>query len=170
MNHPPWEEHDCSATGTIGRSGLKGWAAVDVLRSAGVPISADIMSKIFPGAGGGKKAESTKPPSMKAVKPKAGEKPGVLALVCELLTSTKKTGELDKLGGVGTKLLQLPKGKLWQVTLVVNSERPNLTYTCILPANLGLPKESKNKMVFAQMEAKTAGDHALWLITEIQLI
>jgi hypothetical protein len=170
MNHPPWEEHDCSATGTLGRSGLKGWAAVDVLRSAGVPISADIMSKVFPGAEGGKKPAAPSPPAMTAVKPKAGQKVTVLALVGNLLTSTKKTDELGKLGGVGAKLLQLPKGKLWQITLIVNSVRPNLSYTCVLPENLALPKDAKSKMVFAELAAKVAGDHAYWLITEIQLI
>jgi hypothetical protein len=170
MNHPPWDEHDCSATGTLGRSGLKGWAAVDVLRSAGVPISADIMSRVFPGAEVGKKAAPLPAASMKAVKPKAGQKIRVLAMVRDLLTSTKKIAELGGLGEVGAKFLQLPKGKLWQVTLIVNSERPNLSYTCILPESIGLLKSSKDKMVFAQLDAKVAGDHAHWLVTEIQLI
>ena len=170
MNHPPWDDHDCSATGTLGRSGLKGWAAVDVLRSNGVPINAEIMSKIFPGADASKKKPAPPAASMKAVKPKADQKIGVLALVRDLLTSTKKIAELGGLGEVGAKLLQLPKGKLWQVTLIVNSERPNLSYTCILPEGIGLSKNSKNKMVFAQLEARVAGDHAHWLITEIDLI
>lgn len=71
---------------------------------------------------------------------------------------------------MGAKLLLLPKGKLWQVTLTVNSERPNLSYTCILPEGLGLSKNLKDKMVFAQLQARVAGDHAHWLITEIQRI
>jgi hypothetical protein len=169
MNRPPWDEHDCSATGTLGRSGLKGWAAVDVLRSNGVPINADIMAKVFPRPEG-KKATAPEAVSMKAVKPKTGQKIGILAVVRNLLTTTKKIAGLGELGEMGAKLLQLPKGRLWQVTLVVNGERPNLSYTCILPAALGLAKDAKDKIVFAQLEAKVAADHAHWLVTEIQVI
>ena len=35
---------------------------------------------------------------------------------------------------------------------------------------LGLARDAKNKMVFAQLEARIAGPHAVWLVTEIQLI
>jgi len=107
---------------------------------------------------------------MAAVQPKAGKKIDLVAIVRELLTDTKKTEQLNALGDLGTKLLKLPKGGLWQLTLVVNSERPNLTYTCILPARIGLPKDAKNKMVFAQIEAKVVGAYAIWLVTEIQLV
>lgn len=169
-NRPPWDEHDCSTTGTLGRSGLKGWAAIDVLRSAGVPISPDIMSKVFDSPTPKRSSAGTKP-SIKAIKPKNGHKIGILALVSDLITrTTKKTDVLDDLGGIGSKVLQLPKGKLWQATLVVNSEQPNLSYTCVLPADLGLPKDAKNKMVFAQLQGKASGGYALWLITEIALI
>jgi hypothetical protein len=90
--------------------------------------------------------------------------------VRDLLTGSKKIAGLAELGEVGVKLLQLPKGRLWQVTLVVNKERPNLSYTCILPAAVSLAKDAKDKMVFARLEAKVAGDHAHWLVTEIQVI
>jgi hypothetical protein len=171
MNCPPWDEHDCSATGTLGRSGLKGWAAVDVLRANGIPINADIMSKVFPAGGAPKKKSATSlVPAVKAMKPQAGKKLGVLALLSALLTNTKRTDQLGSLGEVGAKLLQLPKGKLWQATLLVNSERPNLSYTCVVAASLGLPKDANNKIVFAELEAKVVGEYAIWLITEIQFL
>ena len=73
--------------------------------------------------------------------------------------------------------MQLPSGNGAAVfypgsrlTLVVNSERPNLSYTCILPAELGVPESAKNKMVFAKLEAKVAGTHSLWLVTSIELV
>lgn len=78
----------------------------------------------------------------------------------DLLTGSKKIAGLVELGEVDAKPLQLPMGKLWQVTLVVSKERPNLSYACILPAAVGLAKDAKDKMVFAQLEAKVAGDHA----------
>ena len=157
MNHPPWEDHDCSVTGTIGRSGLQGWNAVDALRSNGVPINSDIMSKVFPADQRGQKGASPPSASMRAVKPKAGHKVEILALVRDLRVTTKTISALNDLSDVGAKLLKLPKGPLWQATLVVNSERPNLSYTCVLPASVGLPKTAKDKMVFAQIEARIAG-------------
>jgi hypothetical protein len=166
---PPWPEHDCSSGG-IGGSGLSGWAAVDVLRANGIPIDANIMAKVFSAKLRPGKAGAPPPESMAAIQPEAGKKIDLVAVVRELLTDTKKTDRLNALGDVGAKLLKLPKGDLWQLTLVVNSERPNLTYTCILPARLGLSKDAKNKMVFAQIEAKVVGAYAIWLITEIQLV
>ena len=137
---------------------MSGWAAVDVLRANGIPIDANIMAKVFPAKlRSGKVGASPPPESMTAIQPKAGKKINFVAIVRELLTDTKKTDRLNALGDVGAKLLKLPKGDLWQLTLVVNSERPNLTYTCILPARLGLPRNAKNKMVFAQIEAKVVG-------------
>jgi hypothetical protein len=167
---PPWPEHDCSSGG-IGGSGLSGWAAVDVLRANGIPIDANIMAKVFPAKlRSGKAGASPPTDSMEAMQPEAGKKIDLVAVARELLTDTKKTDRLNALGDIGAKLLKLPKGDLWQLTLVVNSERPNLTYTCILPARLGLPKDAKNKMVFAHIEAKVAGAYAIWLVTEIQLV
>lgn len=167
---PPWPEHDYSSGG-IGGSGLSGWAAIDVLRANGIAIDADIMAKVFPPKASSRRGGVSPPPeSMAAVQPKAGKKIDLVAIVRELLTDTKKTEQLNALGDLGTKLLKLPKGGLWQLTLVVNSERPNLTYTCILPARIGLPKDAKNKMVFAQIEAKVVGAYAIWLVTEIQLV
>jgi hypothetical protein len=150
---------------------LSGWAAVDVLRANGVPIDANIMAKVFPAKlRSGKAGASPPSESMAAMEPDAGKTIDLVAIVRELLTDTKKTDRLKALCDLGTKLLRLPKGHLWQLTLVVNSERPNLTYTCILPARLGLPKDAKNKMVFAQIEAKVVGEYAIWLVTEIQLV
>jgi hypothetical protein len=141
---------------------LSGWAAVDVLRANGVPIDANIMAKVFPAKlRSGKVGAPPPSESMTAMHPEAGKKIDLVAIVRELLTDTKKTDRLNALGDLGTKLLKLPKGDLWQLTLVVNSKRPNLTYTCILPARLGLPKDAKNKMVFAQIEAKVVGAYPL---------
>jgi hypothetical protein len=167
---PPWPEHDCGSGG-IGGSGLKGWEAVDVLRANGVTISADILDKIFPVAERSSKNPKSPPPeSIIAVQPIAGANLTFLAVVRELLTDTKRTAELNSLGAVGARILRLPKGDLWQITLVVNNERPNKTYTCILPAGLGVARDAKNKIVFAQLEARIAGAHAHWLVTDIRLL
>ena len=71
------------------------------------------------------------PEQIKAVEPKANEQATLLAVVRDLFPETKRTKSLKNLGELGAKLLRLPKGSLWQATLVVNSERPNLTYTCL---------------------------------------
>ncbi len=165
---PPWPEHTCS--GGIGGSGLSGWAAVDVLRANGVPIVASILDKVFPPSATKRTSKLAATEETKAIKPVGGEQRSLLAMVRDLMTETKRTERLGALGDVGTKLLRLPKGPLWQVTLVVNSERPNLTYTCILPQRLGLPKNAKDKLIFAQIEGRVAGEHAIWLVTDARVI
>lgn len=162
---PPWEEHDCSTTGTLGRSGLKGWDAVDVLRANSVGISPKVIGLVFP-----KNTEpqqvATTPTSLVAVGPKAGQRKDILASVREVLSDTHKIQALKSMGGMGAKLLGLPRGNLLQITLVTSLS----SYTCILPAGLGVSKESRNKMVFAHLEAKVGGSHAIWLITDVKLV
>lgn len=90
-NRPPWDQHDCSATGTLGRSGLEGWAAVDILRSHGAPISAEILSKIFPNTQSGTKKAGQRTLQTRAVQPAVGQKASIIAVVRDLLINTKKT-------------------------------------------------------------------------------
>jgi len=151
---------------------LSGWVAVDVLRANGVPIDPSIMQKAFPPPEISNAKATKAPPSenMKAVHPTAGEQIAVLAVIRDLFAETNRTERLKSLDALGEKLLRLPKGPLWQSTLVVNSERPNLTYTCIVPERLGLPRGAKNKMCFARLEARAVGGHAIWLATDIRLV
>jgi hypothetical protein len=129
------------------------------------------LDKVFPPSATKKQTPKSAPPEdVKAVKPIGGEQRSLLAIVRDLMTETKRTERLRALGGVGTGLLRLPKGLLWQVTLVVNGERPNLTYTCILPQRLGLTKNAKDKMIFAQIEGRVAGEHAIWLVTDARVL
>jgi hypothetical protein len=128
------------------------------------------LDKVFPPSGTKKRTPQRVLQDIKAINPVGGEKCSLLAVVRELLSRTNQTERVRTLGGVGAKFLRLPKGPFWQVTLVVNSERPNLTYTCILPQRLGLPKDAKNKMVFAQIQGRVAGEHAIWLVTDIRLL
>jgi hypothetical protein len=167
---PPWPEHDCRTSGSLGGSGLSGWAAVDVLRAHGVPIDAGIRAKVFAKKPSTTRAAATAVDETKAIEPASGQKVGLLAVVRDLLTDTKRTSRLNSLGAVGSRMLRLPGGTLWQLTLVANSERPNRSYTCVIPASLELARDARNKMVFAQLEARIAGPHAVWLVTEIQLI
>jgi hypothetical protein len=127
------------------------------------------MGLLFPGHSK-KRRPDPQPAPIKRIGPKSGQSLNLLAVVREISRATKRTVELDLLSGLGAKLFNLPKGKLWQVTLIVNNERPNLSYTCVLPASLGLSESAKHKMVFAKLEAKVAGDHSLWLVTSIELV
>jgi hypothetical protein len=163
----PWPEHCCRG---IGGSGLSGWLAVDVLRANGVAIERTVMRKVFPPAEIKKPCEAPPVENMKAVQPTAGEQVTLLAVVRDLFTETKRTEWLNSLGALGASFLHLPRGRLWQATLVVNSESTNLTYTCIVPERLGLPRDAENKMVFARLEAQVAGAHAIWLATDIRLV
>jgi hypothetical protein len=171
----PWPKHDCGGGGGgggIGGSGLNGWVAADILRANGVSIDQRIMQTLFPSSiAKGAKSKAPPPPKpMTAVQPSAGEQIALLAVIRGLLTGTNRTERLSSLGALGAKLLRLPKGRLWQVTLVVNSVHPNLAYTCIVPERLGLPRDAKNKMAFASLDARVAGDYAIWLATDIRLV
>lgn len=165
----PWPVHDCTNHKGIGGSGLSGWTAVDVLRANGVTISPDILAKIFPGRT--RQTRGNAPPDIKAIKPTPKEKTtSLLAVVRDLYSGTKKTAELEAISNIGAKLLGIPKGGLSQVTLIVNSERPNLSYTCIVPETVCSPKNLLNKIVFAELEPKIAGGYAIWLATEMRVI
>jgi hypothetical protein len=140
------------------------------LRANGVPIVPSILDKVFPASARKKPTPQLASDDIKAVKPVGGARRFLLAIVRELLTETNRTERVTALGPVGAKLLHLPRDPLGQVTLIVNSRRPSLTYTCILPQRLGLPKSAKNKMVFAQIEGRVAGVHAIWLVIEIRVL
>jgi hypothetical protein len=136
----------------------------------GFPIYESILNKIFLKESNKQQALKSASNDIKAVTPKPRARRTFLAVVRELYTETNRTEVIGALGGVGAKLLNLPQGPLWQVTLVNNGKLPNLSYTCILPARLGLPKSAKNKMVFAQIEGRVAGDYRIWLVTDIHVL
>jgi len=129
-----------------------------------------ILDKVFKEPRGTKSTSRAAVDDLKAVGPKEGEKLSVLALLRDTHSATKRTAKVAALSDVGAKLLSLPKGKMWQATLVANDRRPNLGYTCLIPERLGLPKSAKDKMVFATMEGHVAGDHAIWLVTDIRVV
>jgi hypothetical protein len=169
---PPWDKHDCrsgSGGGGIGGSGLSGWAAVDALRAAGAPISASVMDRIFPGARG--RGRAAEPPPIQRVDPLPGPPRTLLALVKEVGAATRRTDEIEALSAIGRQMLGLDKkAKYLQVNLLVNSERPNLSYTCVMPEPLADAAASRNRMVMAQITPRLAGRFAVWLVTELHLL
>jgi hypothetical protein len=156
---PPWQEHDCS--GGIGGSGFSGWAAVDVLRSRGIPITRSVLNKVFPRTATGKATAAFASEEIGAVKPKAGICVSLLAVLRDVRADTTRIRRVTDLGDLGAKFLNLPKGSFEQITLVDNRSRPNGSYTCILPQRLGLPKSAKNRLVFAEIEGRGAGESAV---------
>jgi hypothetical protein len=165
---PPWQEHD--HTGGIGGSGYSHWQAVDVLRSLGVPIVQSVLDKIFPKAEQKQEAQKSASNNIKAVAPKFGVRRSLLAVVREFYQQTNRTERMKALGGLGTRLLKLPPGPVGQITLVNNGTQPNLSYTCILPSVLGLAKNAKNKMVFAEIEGRGVRGNSIWIVTDIRVI
>lgn len=164
---PPWREHDCRSG--IGGSGYLGWQAVDVLRSKGIPIVESVLDKIFPNAKNPRDALKAASTDIRAVAPKRVKR-SLLAVVRELYDQTNRTERMKLLSGLGREFLKLPPGAFGQITLVKNGTIPNLSYTCILPAILGLPKAAKNKMVFAEIEGRGLPRHAIWIVTDIRVI
>src|ERR1700722_4808929 len=104
-NRPPWQEHECHSG--IGGSGYSGWQAVDVVRSMGFPIYENVLDKIFPKPGNKKQAQKSAAKDIKKVPPKLRVHRTFLAVVRELQTETNRTDIIQRLGGVGAKLLNL---------------------------------------------------------------
>lgn len=165
---PPWQEHDCS--GGIGGSGFSGWTAIDVLRSQGIPITGSVLEKVFP-------RNATKTPTaavvaegIDAVKPKAGMCVSLLAVLKDIRADTTRIRRVINLGQLGAKFLDLPRGPFEQITLVDDRSSPSASYTCILPQRLGLPKSAKDKLVFAEIEGRGAGENAVWLVKDVHVV
>lgn len=164
---PDWEHHECGRNRGIGGSGISGWEAVDVLRSYGLPIDARVFDKVFPP--GKSSAPKQNEVGIESVQPASDGTRVILAVLREFNQSTKRTKELEKLGALGRKLLGLPnRGRLWQLTLIVNNERPNKSYTCICPDAFEIGIRNKDQVVLATIEPRKGGSHAIWLVKDIR--
>ena len=167
----PWPKHTCDETGGggIGGSGLSGWMAVDTLRAHGVSITPDVMAKIFPG-------EGQNDPSVhweittKRVEPESDSQRPLLAVVRELSQDTKRTKDVATLPDLGLKLLGLDsRVRYRQITLVDNRVRPNESYTALVPDHLARGLRL-GAMVMADMRGGVAGEFAIWVVTDINLL
>ena len=162
----PWTKHVCAG---IGGSGYSGWTAVDVLQAQGVPITADVMAKIFPDHEGNRRNLHQEDPTRK-VDPERDGKRSMLAVVRALHRDTKRTENVEDLPEFGRKLLGLdPKVRYRQITLVNNGARPNESYTALVPDDdmRGLRLDA---MVMVEMRGHVAGDYAEWIVTDIKLL
>ena len=167
---PPWTKHGCAASGAggIGGSGYSGWSAVSKLMELGVPISSDVRNKIFPHRQqpGHNATRETK---NKRVTPRDGKQHSLLAVVRELYSRTKRIAVVNDLSVLGLRLLGLdPVARYRQITLVVNGERPNKSFTALVPDQFvrqhGL---KRGVMVTAEMFGSVRGEFSNWIITSI---
>ena len=168
----PWPKHACAGVGGaggIGGSGLGGWTAVDALRAQGASITPDIMAKVFPGHGGSNRNIQSQT-ATKRIEPERGRELPLLAVVRELNRDTRRTKEANALPDLGIKLLGLDSAiRYRQITLVDNSVRPNESYTALVPDGFtrGL---WVGAMVMAEMRGRVAGDFAVWVVVDINLL
>ncbi len=165
---PPWQEHDCS--GGIGGSGFSGWTAIDVLRSQGIPITRSVLDKVFPPSATKNGTTASAAEETGAVKPRSGVCLSLLAMLRDIRADTTRIRRMIDVGDLGAKLFNLPKGPFEQITLIDDRSHPNASYTCILPQGLGLPKGAKNKLVFAEIEGRGTGAHAIWLVKDVHVV
>jgi len=174
INTPPWDKHECGSGGGIGNSGLSGWNAIDVLANAGVTITTEIMDKAFGKANAASQANNKPtPPDIQKMAPKHAEHRTIMAVVRETPKHSQSIKKLSKLGELGAKMLGLNNvGKLQQATLITNTAgSADESYTCIVPETAGENISAmKNKLVFAAIEGKVAGDTQIWLVHSIHLI
>lgn len=118
---PPWPKHIYPGTGDAGGidgSGLSGWAAVDVLREQGVPVTPDIIQRIFPNKQQINRKTSLET-GIRRIKPENREQRPLLAVVRELHRSTHRTEATDALSEIGLELIGLtPEIRYHQITLM----------------------------------------------------
>lgn len=162
----PWPKHAC---GGIGGSGLSGWTAVEALRALGAPITPDVMAKIFPGQGLSDRSVRQEITTRK-IEPERDSQRSLLAVVRELNQDTKRTRDIAALPDLGRKLLGLDsRVRYRQITLVNNRVLPNESYTALVPDRLarGLRRDA---MVTVAMRGGVAGEFAVWVVTDIDLL
>ena len=162
-------KHDCAnryGGGGIGGSDLSGWAAVNKLLDLGFSISPEVRQKIFPSTH--KPAHNAETgPEIRRINPRDGKRQSLLAIVRELHSSTKRIAAVDALSALARQLLGLdPTAPYRQITLVVNADRPNKSFTALAPDHLVLGLK-RGVMVTAEMFGSVRGDFANWVITDI---
>lgn len=164
---PPWPKHDCGrGPGGIGGSGLSGWTAVSTLRSLGVAITPSVMERAFP-KGPRTPVKGPSPVTIKRVPPSAGKSLPLLAVIREESAETRRSKAIEDLPTLGRKLLGLDaRTPYTQVTLVVNRDNPNLSYTALAPEKVAR-RLRRDVMVMAVLEGRVAGDYAIWLLTDV---
>ena len=167
----PWPRHTCDGIGGggIGGSGLSGWMAVDTLRAHGVSITPDVMAKMFPSKGQSDRS-ARQETTIKRVEPENDSQRPLLAVVRELSQDTKQTEDVATLSDLGSKLLGLDsRVRYRQITLIDNRVRPNESYTALVPDHLARGLRL-GAMVMADMRGGVAGEFAIWVVTDINLL
>lgn len=170
---PPWPKHVCSRTGAgtsgVGDSGLSGWQAVDVLRSQGVPISFDIMEKIFGDGQQPTYRDTELADDIRRIEPKIDETRNMLAVIRELNKCTRRTSSVDELSSMGRQLLGLANTRYWQITIVQNNTRPNESYTALVLESFAQTLE-EGMMVNVSMSAQVSGNFSEWVVSSIDTL
>lgn len=166
---PPWPKHSCSGTGDvggIGGSGLSGWAAVDALRAQGVPITTDVIDRIFPDAQHGEK-HAHREQAIHRIEPERHLRRTILAVVRELNQVTNRTKAVNTLPEFGQRLIGLdPTVRYRQITLVDNTVRPNQSFTALIADRQAQYLEI-GVMVTVTLTGCVVGNFANWLVNEL---
>lgn len=166
-DRPPFDEHTCS--GGIGDSGLSGWNAIDVLRNAGMPITAEVMDKAFD-----KKPKATQKISgnsdIKKISPIYGENREIIMNIAEFQRETKETTNFNNLSAIAREMEGVPKDVdgVSQITLMYNNDDIRESYTALLPVKL-IPKNIEQlKKSRSVVFVKLLGLKSWWLVDNIE--
>lgn len=165
-----WPKHACGPGAGIGGSGLSGWSAVDALAAAGASITPDVMKKVFPSYPT-PQGEKKRQLDIVSVSPSSDRILDVIGVVREIVERSKQTKYVDGLGTIGRKMLGIPAdARFWQITLVDNSSRPNLSYTCLVSTKIESLHRARNKLVYVRLRSHGSGNHAVWLVENAELL
>lgn len=168
----PWPKHTCSDPdneGGIGGSGLSGWEAVETIRAQGIPITPEIIEKIF--LDRPSKVHHFNPEDKTvAVVPQNRTTRDIAAVVREIHTDTGRIRSVKQLPKMGYRILGLdPTERYHQITLIDSSLSPNESFTALIPAVLTRNVE-KGMVVQANLIGHVGGKMAVWVISRMELL
>ena len=104
------------------------------------------------------------------IEPESGLHISLLAVVREILEHTRRTKEIAALPAMGLKLLGIESGGGHrQITLVDNRMLPNKSYTALIPDDLSR-RLIQHVMVKAGLRGCAVGNHAFWIVADIDLL
>ena len=162
----PWPRHDCGGAG--GEKLPRGWDAIRKLKDMGINIDAQVMEFAFGPSRRG--TRQPPPPTLTKVDPIGGEKIQLMAILRDYVPTSKLLRELDELGPVGRKLLNVTVIDSCQVTLHDVTGSPPKSYRCVVPKTSANPSKLEGVMVSVMLRGFRSGSLQAWVAESLKPI
>lgn len=159
----PWPHHECPDSDLP-----RGWRAIQKLRDMGVPIDHRIMEYAFGSKPSVVRAPS--PPTLKKIEPESAQHLELIATLRECDANTKHVQELQQLGAMGHKMLNISSPNIAQFTLHDTSASPARSYRCLFPYATGNPAKHVGTLVAVVLDGIQFGSFATWIVRKLHVV